>query len=317
MKSFLINNHIEYKEKVPIASLTGLGQEGILQMIVYPHSEYQLILIIKKIREFSLSFDIFGSLSNTYLCSSFMRDVIILTTKMKNIVYNKETITVECGYNLTKLARELSSKGIAGYDGLIGIPGTIGAAVINNSGAFNSSMSQLVERVKLLDNDNRIVFLSNYDLKYSTRYSILKKEMKNYILLSSELNISKYEDVERLKERIKRQNEYRRRVVDGKRKSLGSIFVSSSMYELTQRHRFAILTKKIINQPLKLLFNSHELNKYMDFLFLGVPRLAKHCDRLNRFAWDNNTKESDFFDYLDTMQRLAGGMLKLEIEIRK
>lgn len=56
---------------------------------------------------------------------------------------------------------------------------------------------------------------------------------------------------------------------------------------------------------------------FLDFLFLGKPSLAKHCDSLNRFCWKKDTKEEDFMEYLNYMQKLAGNQLKLEIEIRK
>ena len=98
---------------------------------------------------------------------------------------------------------------------------------------------------------------------------------------------------------------------------MGSIFVSSSLTEIGKRHKIAIFTKKIINQPFKFFFHNTSINTFLDFLFLGKPSLAKHCDNLNRFCWQKNTKEDDFMKYLNYMQKLAGNQLKLEIEIRK
>jgi UDP-N-acetylmuramate dehydrogenase len=316
MTNFLENNHILFNQDVAIAALTGMGQSGTLPLIVYPHSEEQLIIVLKEVRRRNLSFDIFGGLTNTYLCSTFIKDVIIITTKMKHLEWKDNTIIVESGYNLTKLSKELCKKAIAGYDGFIGIPGTVGAAAINNSGAFRSSMSNVVRKVKLLDSDNNIIYLTNEELHYSQRNSILKGK-HDYILLSVELDISQQENIEALNKRIISQSEYRKNIIDGKRKSLGTVFVSASMHELYKRNRVRILAKKIINQPLKWLLHSQKLNTWLDFFFLGVPHLAKHCDSINRFAWDKETQEKDFFDYIGTMQRLAGGRLNLEIEIKQ
>lgn len=316
MIPYLNNEKIFYKQNVSLAALTGMYQEGILPLVVYPNSKDKIKSLIAEIKSRNLSYDILGGLSNTYLCSTYSRDVVIVTTKMKDIRYEKASVYVDCGYSLTKISRELSSKGITGYEGFVGIPGTIGAAAINNSGALGSSMHKVVKSVHLIDEYGTEQVMSTEDLCYSTRSSILKGAA-GFVVLEVELDTSHFDELSKIQERILNGSIYRKTVVDGKRKSLGTVFVASTMKELQERHRIALFFKKMFNAPLKLLFHSQELNKFMDFLFLGHPRLAKHCDRLNRFAWDKNTRESDFFYYLDTMQRLAGNQLKLEIEIRK
>lgn len=316
MKHFLKENQIENKENLCLSKLTGLGQGGVLPLVVYPKTVKELELIVNKSSDENLAFDVFGGLTNTYLSSTFSRDVIIITTRMRGIIWKKKSVIVESGYNLTKLARELSLTGISGYDGFIGIPGTVGSAEINNSGAFNASMEKVVRSVKLLDGNNNYKILSNKELLYSTRSSILKGK-RDFVLLEVELDISHKEDIQQIKERIQKQTYYRKHIIDGKRKSLGTVFVAATMSELFKRNKIAMTIKKIINLPLKLIFKSQTLNTYLDFLFLGHPELAKHCDRLNRFAWDKETKESDFFEYIETMQKLADNKLKLEIEIRK
>lgn len=146
MITFLTKNHIPYKEYIPLSNFTGMNQIGILPLIVYPETIEQLKSIYLKAITDKLSFDILGGITNTYLSNNYQRDIIIVTTKLKGIEKTNETIWVECGYSLTKIAWELSSEGITGYEGFIGIPGTIGAAAINNSGAFNTSISNIVKK---------------------------------------------------------------------------------------------------------------------------------------------------------------------------
>lgn len=313
---YIIEEGISYKQNISLSALTGMNQDGMLPLVVYPQSQKQLKKLIAEIKSRNLSYDILGGLSNTYLCSTYSRDVVIFTIRMKDVRYEQGTVFVDSGYSLTKISRELSSKGITGYEGFVGIPGTIGAAAINNSGALGSSIHSVVKSVRMIDEYGVECVLKNKDLCYSTRSSILKGT-SGYFILEVELDITQHDDLSKIEDRLRKNTVYRKKVVDGKRKSLGTVFVASTMIELQKRHKIALTFKKIINAPLKMLFHSQELNKYMDFLFLGHPELAKYCDRLNRFAWDKNTKETDFFNYIDTMQRLADNKLKLEIEIRK
>lgn len=317
MITFLTQNNILYKKDIPLSNFTGMNQMGILPLIVYPNTIEQLKIIYLKIINNKLSFDILGGLTNTYLSNNYQRNVIIVTTKLKGIEKNDSSIWVECGYNLTKIARELSSKGITGYESFIGIPGTIGAAAINNSGAFNTSISNVVQKVKILTPQGDITYLTNEELQYTNRNSVLKKNLGKSIVLSVQLNITNKDNIENIQKRIRTYNILRKKRIDGKRKSLGSIFVSSSLQEIGKRHKKAIFIKKIINYPFKLFFHNNRINTFLDFLFLGKPSLAKHCDNLNRFCWQKNTQENDFMEYLNYMQKLADNQLKLEIEIRK
>lgn len=316
MITFLAENHIPYKEHVPLSTFTGMNHIGILSLIAYPYTIEQLKIIYLKAVTNKLSFDILGGITNTYLSNNYQRDIVIVTTKLKGMEKKDDTIWVECGYSLTKIARELSLDGITGYEGFIGIPGTIGAAAINNSGAFDASISNVVKKVKILTPKGNITCLTNEELKYSPRNSILKRCIEKGVVLCVELDTANKDKIDNIQNRIKVYTTFRKKHIDGKRKSLGSVFLSSTLKEIAKRHKVAIFMKKIINQPFRL-FHNKKINTFLDFLFLGKPSLAKHCDSLNRFCWQKNTKEDDFMEYLNYMQKLADNQLKLEIEIRK
>ena len=110
-------------------------------------------------------------------------------------------------------------------------------------------------------------------------------------------------------------------VVDGKRKSLGSVFVSSGYSALHRRFRFRFLFLRVLLGPLKYFTKYtakvNKLRTYLTFFLLGYPELAKHCDFVGRFCWDKDTTEDNFNSYLTKMDRLSGGQLKLEIQIKE
>lgn len=317
MKNFLEQEKIPYKSSVPIHSLTHMSQQGTLPLVVYPQNRDHLLKLCKEIYQRELTFEFLGGLTNTYLCDFFTRDIVIVTNGVKDICKADTTISVDCGFNLTHLSKQLVEYGVKGYEGLIGIPGTVGAACINNSGAFGCEMSEVVIGCECFSfHDGKLHYFSKDDLQFSTRSSILKRN-KTYCLLCVELNISQKGDKNQLSE-IASQNINRRKLlIDGKRKSLGTVFVATTMKELYKKHKIALFFWKILNLPNKLFFGRSDWSLFLQFWCLGHPELAKHCDSLGRFCWDKDTTEKDFMQYLQTMQTLANGKLKYEIDIKK
>lgn len=150
MIGFLKTNEIYYKENVQLSELSGMNVQGLLPIVAYPNSMSQLANLYIEVVRRNITYDILAGLTNTYLSNGYFRDIVIMTTKVKEkIRENEDRVWVGCGYSLTKISNEFSREGIAGYEGFVGIPGTIGAAAINNSGAFNSSMSKVVLGLQL------------------------------------------------------------------------------------------------------------------------------------------------------------------------
>ena len=298
----LHNLNIAFEENVPIEKLTSMNQKSILPIVAKPDSVTKLKELIQYCVKHHVVFDVLGGLTNTYLCESYYKKLVIVTTFVCDKEIDVNTVVCGCGYNLTKLAKECINLGIAGYEGFVGIPGTIGAATINNSGAFGSSMSKIVKSVKLILLDGIEVEYSNSQLEYENRNSLLKREHLGYIL-SVTMDISNREDFDLLQLKLKELTTIRKKTIDGYRKSLGSVFVSTSLNELYKRHRLAFLLRKVFFVPLKYIIRNHrkrnEINTWLTFFFLRNPNLAKHCDSLNRFCWTKNTEECDLFNYIE------------------
>ena len=314
IRSILEDLKVSYKVDVPVRSLTGMNQTNIFPLVAYPSSVDHLTELCRQLR--GINYDIFGNLTNTYICQSYKCDLVIVTTHINDIVFKNNTVKVGCGYNLTKLSRELSQRGISGFTGFVGIPGTVGGAAINNSGAFKCEMKDVIIGCSVLTKEGEIKYYSNVMMNYRPRCSSLKGR-RDFILLSVELDISKKADLSELNQTLAKQQFIRKNKIDGTRKSLGSVFYAPSLVEIQKRHKCAFLFKRILNIPNKVLIKNRAFGVWLQFFLLRYGHLAKHCDSFNRFCWDRDTKEADFFDYIDTMQNLAENHLRLEIEIRK
>lgn len=317
MQQTLDRRGIAYKKDVPMSFLTGMNQTNVVPLVAYPSSLSQMTDLCNILIGSNCTWEVLGGMTNTYLCESFKRDIIISTRKLNKISQSSEYMTVECGCNLTSISKHLVERGCVGYEGLVGIPGTVGAAAINNSGAFGCEISHVVKGVQCLSmTSGKIKYFGKNELKYQRRSSILKGH-KEYCVLSVDLDISRKGSTKELTALMQKNLEIRRSKVDGKRKSLGTVFVAGTMKELYNRHRLALFCWKVLNLPNKLLFHNSNCSLYLQFLCLGHPEIARHCDSIGRFCWDKDTTEDDFLQYIQTMQNLANGKLILEIDIKK
>lgn len=316
IRKFLDDNHIHYSENEPLKKVTGMNIIGNISIIARPNSVCQLKSLYNYVLKTHSTYEIFGSLSNTYLCSNFDRDIVIRTTNVKDIVRGKDEVIIGCGYNLTKLSKELSEEGVTGFEGLVGIPGTVGAAAINNSGAFCSVMSSLVKGVTILTKEGVEQYLSNSDIVYTTRSSILKKN-KFGVLLSVTLDVSHHDDPQKIRKKIEQYTRLRSRYIDGNRKSLGSIVAGHTIHNIWRENKMANFVRQVMYAPFKNTSLRKKMQCMSEFIALGGYRFIKHCDNIGRFCWTNSTKEEDFFDYLDFLKRKSKNTIELEIEIKK
>lgn len=317
LRQFLEINGIDYNVEVAKQSLTGMMSKEILPIVSYPNTLHKFKSLMSYLTENSFSYEVIGALTNTYLAEGFRRDILIKTTKMKGVKYGEnEAVIAECGCNLTKLSREFSAQAIAGYEGLVGIPGTVGGAVVNNSGGFGSSMDKVVKRVLVLENGMEC-WINNNEMGYDTRSSALKRGERHAVVLAVELDISHKRLQYEIDKNLENFAKFRKRWIDGTRKSLGSVFCADSLSELVRRNRVKFTARRLLSAFLRIFIKHPRLNVWLDFFFLGDASMAKHCDSLNRFCWDADTTEKEFYEYISFMQSKADNKLKLEIQIKR
>ena len=74
-------------------------------------------------------------------------------------------------------------QGLSGVETLSGIPGTVGAAPIQNIGAYGTEVNSSIKSVQLVDGTTgKSRILTNEELKFSYRFSILKNLTSRFII---------------------------------------------------------------------------------------------------------------------------------------
>ncbi len=90
------------------------------------------------------------------------------------------TLDVEAGANWDDLVAYSVDQGWSGLEALSGVPGTVGAAPVQNIGAYGREVGQNLVSVQVLDRrDNEISTLTNADLQLGYRDSLLKRSLRD------------------------------------------------------------------------------------------------------------------------------------------
>ena len=101
--------------------------------------------------------------------------VVVKTDKLSSCSIKSNCITAAAGVSLPFLARKAIGAGIAGFEELSGIPGSVGGAVIGNAGAFGRECSDIVTEARIYDKkDGKCYTLKKGSLGFEYRSSSLK-----------------------------------------------------------------------------------------------------------------------------------------------
>jgi UDP-N-acetylmuramate dehydrogenase len=131
------------------------------QSLLVIDSEEQLYEI-----DYTQPFCLLGEGSNTVFMSDFNGLVIKIANRGVYIEEQRDAWCVRCaaGENWHQFVLHLLDKGINGFENLALIPGTVGAAPVQNIGAYGVELSQYVDQVE------------GYHLETKTRQTLTAKE---------------------------------------------------------------------------------------------------------------------------------------------
>lgn len=193
-------------ENVPLKNLTSYKLSGIASKVIFPSNVPELIELMKYIRKNHLKYKVIGSGSNLIFDGDY-NGILIKLDKLDHLTIKNCEITVETGYLLKKLALKACRLGLTGLEFATGIPGTVGGACSNNSGAYNSDMGYIVKSLKVLTPSLEIKIMENKELDYHYRTSFFEKNPE-YIILEANIQLkkgNKQEILEIVEDRKKRR----------------------------------------------------------------------------------------------------------------
>lgn len=131
---------------------------------------------------------ILGSGSNLFFEKDFEGTIIKNSIKGINIIYENEQgaeIEVMGGEIWDDFVDYAVEKNLYGIENLKLIPGTVGAAPVQNIGAYGMEVSDTIKLVKAYGLDGKFVEVTNRRCRFAYRSSVFKTNFKNNVIISS------------------------------------------------------------------------------------------------------------------------------------
>lgn len=207
IKNFIKRHSIEYYEQANLKRYNTYRVDAICNYLVIPKDREEVVSLLKYLSKNNYKYIVLGNGSNVIFKEDIYDGVVILLHKLNKVDIYDDTVMVEAGYSLQRLAVECCNMGLSGLEFACGIPGFMGASIAMNAGAYNSSLADVVESVEVINPDFEIVTMTKDSLGFSYRDSFFKRN-KGYIIVSAVLKLergSKEEILEKIsKRRVKR-----------------------------------------------------------------------------------------------------------------
>ncbi len=266
---------------------------GPADIFFRPDNKDQLIDFLKKIKKLNLNVNFIGAGSNTLIRDSGIKGAVIkLGSKFSQINLIKENVIEVGAATLDKRVSDFAKENcIGGMEFLSCIPGSVGGAIIMNSGCYGSEISQILLSIRILDKNGEEKEIKREEINFFYRGSDISED---YLVLSAKLKgeLSSQDSIK------KKQEEF--------------------------------IERKKISQPSRIktggsTFKNHKEKKAWELIkesgcekfSIGDAKISeKHC---NFFINDGNAKTSDVEKLINKVKKevykKTGVNLELEIKI--
>jgi UDP-N-acetylmuramate dehydrogenase len=295
-------HYCDYDLKNNSYSKTG----SIVKRFILPKNNEQLMSVVCAAKNLRLNFKIIGETTNIIFNDTVNYGVFISTKLVNKILFKDTTVIVECGKSLPDFVRDVSMRGFGGYEGLEGIPGSIGGGIVMNAGAYGYEIADNLIRVSYLDVNSKVITAEKASLQFDKRNSIFKH--KGLIILYAEFNLST-SPLGKIKEKIEAYHIARHIYQEWAMPNLGSIFTAPrSLYDhfefnsLKSKVLYKITQKLFYNKFMRFYNRKNPSNKRLNEIIkndkhlIGLHVECSHKN-INTFCNQNNST-SEIIDYL-------------------
>jgi len=212
----------------PLSSYTRFAIGGPADIYAETESVEAFIQALSVARSSGRDYMVMGGGTNLIVSDTGFRGIMLRFVAHRMLAAG-DRVNCDAGAVLQDLVDFSIAHGLAGLETLAGIPGSVGAAVYGNAGAYGHSISERVLQVRFFDGDGVRVY-DNAACEFHYRESIFKRH-KDWIIFSTELRLAPA-DAQTLRETADGILKVRNQKFPVTMKCAGSIFKNFLLAEL-------------------------------------------------------------------------------------
>lgn len=209
---------------IPLAGYTTAHVGGPADALLVVNSASELEQAATFLWALDVPFYVLGYGSNVLVSDSGLRGVVIVN-RARAIIVDAESqppmVWAESGALIGTIARQVSLKGLGGFEWAATVPGTLGGAVYGNAGAHGGDMQGNLVLAEILHPSGKELW-SVERMKYQYRSSALKRESISAVILAARLRLE-HSEPQLVKEKMATFSAQRRRT-QPPGASMGSMF---------------------------------------------------------------------------------------------
>ena len=217
-------NSLELKKNISLSNFTTWRIGGPAEWIAQPKNKDEIKYLINWINKEKITCNIIGAGSNLLINDKGIKGLSLCMRQLKGIQIDQSSgiIEVLSGEMLPTLARKAAANGLHGLEWAVGIPGTIGGAIVMNAGAQGHCISNYLESITTLSLNGEYKLIKTTDLNFGYRYSLLQE--KPLIVVSARLKLKTGHGKSKIRKITNENFNHRLRTQPYKEQSCGSVF---------------------------------------------------------------------------------------------
>ncbi|HEY3416245.1 MAG TPA: FAD-binding protein, partial [Armatimonadota bacterium] len=165
----------EVRRNEPMARHTTFGVGGPADLYLMPQDDDDLTRALSLLYRMGIPVKVFGNGSNVLVADRGIRGAVIrLTPRFAQIKREGNTVIAGAGAKLAQVVQFAAKEALSGLESTMGIPGTVGGALVMNAGTDIGCISDLVESAGFFTLSGERLDKTGDQLAYGYRCSALQ-----------------------------------------------------------------------------------------------------------------------------------------------
>ncbi len=160
----------------PLAKFTTLRVGGPADGVVFPSGEKEIGQLIAGLNRHGIPWRVIGRGSNILAPDAGFPGIVLVLGRQFSSIETVSTegdslqVRVEAGCSLSRLVNWCKDEGLSGLEFAVGIPGSVGGAIIMNAGAWGKEICEVISSVRFLDAEGKLSTKERQELNFSYRH---------------------------------------------------------------------------------------------------------------------------------------------------
>ena len=212
------------KANVSLAELTSYRIGGQAQWYASISSQTELEEVLQWYSRQSIPLTFLGAGSNLLVSDEGLPGLVLSTRHLRHYNFDLPSgqVTASAGEPIARIAWLAAKMGWSGLEWAVGIPGTVGGAVVMNAGAHNNSIADVLVEAKVASLQGDLTNFQPADFKFSYRSSLLQEQPR--LLVEATFQLQPGQARETVMSRTNENLQKRKNSQPYDRPSCGSVF---------------------------------------------------------------------------------------------